>query len=185
MQKNNYSAAWNLDNTAVNLDSVDYSSSTAKKYNFQDFTREENKEPSRLYVATTQDRAEIKRKRYRAFKNGVIACLFLILVSTVVFLQSTSNMLTGDILKQEEEILLLESQEQYLVNYIEMQTNLSEVEEYAKTQLGMVEQSSSQVVYVYRDSQGSIVREKTTFEKMFDLISKNYLQYSAYLLPEK
>ncbi len=143
-------------------------------YDLNYFAATEKETRPKLYVATTTRRQkQIGAQSKRIFKIIMLSTLFLTLVASVLYMQSVSTMLNGEIAKQEEILLELQSEYGYLNNEIEMKTNLNSVEEYALTQLGLVKRNSSQTVYIYRDGKSEITYTQTLWNRLTGIFMNN------------
>ncbi len=154
-------------------------------YDLDYFAKSEENRP-RLYVAKhiKQDK-KLKGYNKSLLKTIFVATVLITLVSSVLYMQSIDTALTGEIAKQEQALLELESEYGYLNNEIEMRTNLINVENYATTQLGLVKRDSAQTVYLYRENSAQILYKKTIWQEMIGMLSNGKQKISAYITPGK
>ncbi len=137
-------------------------------------------------VVKTQKRKKAKRKRVSSmaqvlFFGGVL----VLLMCVVLYVQAQSIALSGEIDKQEEILLLLNSDNEFLTNELEMRTNLKDVEIYATTTLGLVKKDSSQIIYVQRDSISNITVNEGIFVNLLKSVNQNLLNFSEYIAPHE
>ena len=97
--------------------------------------------------------------------------------------QSTLTELGGQIGKKQDELVELRSEYDYLNNQLEMQTNLTEVENYARTELGLVKMDKSQITYVAGGEEARVVRQTSGFQRFMQHITGGFLSFMAYLDP--
>ncbi len=143
-------------------------------YDLSYFAVNEQEKLPKLYVAkSTKRQSQIGAQSKRIFKIIMVSTLFLTLVVSVLYMQSVSTMLSGEIAKQENILVELQSEYGYYNNEIEMKTNLSSVEEYALTQLGLVKRSSAQTAYIYREGKSEIMYTQTFWSKLTGIFFKN------------
>ena len=104
--------------------------------------------------------------------KGVATVTFVLsLVVSVLVSQATATMLMGDIQVQKDELTELQSEYDYLNNELAMKANITEIEEYAQNQLGLVKMERGQVSYVAQDDQDTVTRSKTGFSRVTQWIS--------------
>ncbi len=157
----------------------------ATAYDLDYFAKSETKKP-RLYVAKhAKNKNNLKGYNKSLFKTIFIATVLITLVSAVLYMQSVDTALTGEIAKQEQALLELESEYGYLNNEIEMKTNLINVESYAIQQLGLVKRDSAQTVYLYRDGGTQITYQKTVWQEIIGMLSNSVQNISAYIPSNK
>ena len=101
----------------------------------------------RLRVEKTEKRVVLRRLLAARAVCGACA-VALGLICSVLVAQSTLTELGGQIGDMQSELTELRSEYDYLNNQLEMQTNLTEVENYARTELGLVKMDKSQITYV-------------------------------------
>lgn len=77
----------------------------------------------------------------------------------------------------------LRSEYDYLNNQLEMQTNLTEVENYARTELGLVKMDKSQITYVAGGEEARVVRQASGFQRFMQHVTGGFLSFMAYLDP--
>ncbi len=153
-------------------------------YDLNYFAQDEIKKEPKLYVAKhVGKRKGLKSYNKSVLKSILIATLMVTLIGAVLYMQSVDTMLSGEIAKQEEILLELESDYGYLNNEIEMRTNLINVEAYAISQLGLVKRDPSQTVYVHRGNESSIVYKQTIWEEVIGYFSGGVQNISSYIAP--
>ena len=87
-------------------------------------------------------------------KVVAVVTFVLSLVVSVLVSQATATMLMGDI------------QVQNLNNELAMKANITEIEEYAQNQLGLVKMERGQVSYVAQSDKDTVTRSKTGFSRV-------------------
>ena len=88
--------------------------------------------------------------------------------------------LTGDIQTQQQQLVELQSEYAYLSNEMEMKANITQVEQYAQDQLGLVKLDQSQIIYVSGKAENSVTRTKTGFGRFADELSSGLLSIMSY-----
>ncbi|MEG1407167.1 MAG: cell division protein FtsL, partial [Ruthenibacterium sp.] len=100
-----------------------------------------------------------------------------------LYSQTKATEMSGQIAMQQQELVDLQSEYTYLSNEVEMKTNLTSVEEYARTKLGLVKIDKSQITYVERKNDEVIVRPKNELQKIFGSVSTQAMSFMEYLTP--
>ena len=136
----------------------------------------------RLRVEKTEKRVVLRRLWQRA-QFIVLCAVALGLICSVLVAQSTLTELGGQIGKKQDELVELRSEYDYLNNQLEMQTNLTEVENYARTELGLVKMDKSQITYVAGGEEARVVRQASGFQRFMQHITGGFLSFMAYLDP--
>lgn len=136
----------------------------------------------RLRVEKTEKRVVLRRLWQRA-QFIVLCAVALGLICSVLVAQSTLTELGGQIEKKQDELVELRSEYDYLNNQLEMQTNLTEVENYARTELGLVKMDKSQITYVAGGEEARVVRQTSGFQRFMQHITGGFLSFMAYLDP--
>ncbi|MEG0910047.1 MAG: hypothetical protein RSB47_04115 [Ruthenibacterium sp.] len=151
-------------------------------YDLDAFAAREPRE--RLRVAPrTQRRRRLSFITLRNIKWTMVAVIFLTLVCSVLYSQTTATEMAGQIAMQQKVLVDLKSEYTYLNNEVEMKTNLANVEDYARTKLGLVKIDKSQVTYVERKNDDVIVRPQNELQKMFGSVSTQAMSFMEYLTP--
>ncbi len=137
-------------------------------------------------VVKTSKRKKLKVKRISRMVQFMLMCITLVLLMcAVLFVQAQSIALSGEIDKQEETLLMLKSDNEFLTNELEMRTNLKDVEIYATTELGLVKKDFSQIVYVQRESTSEITVSEGVFVNLIRIANENVLGFSEYMSTTK
>lgn len=102
------------------------------------------------------------------------------LMLSVLFSQTKVTELTGDIQTQQQLLVELQSEYAYLSNEMEMKANITQVEQYAQDQLGLVKLDQSQIIYVSGKAENSVTRTKTGFGRFADELSSGLLSIMSY-----
>lgn len=151
-------------------------------YDLDTFAAREPRE--RLRVApVVKKRRRLSFLTLRNIKIIAVAVIFVTLVCSVLYSQTTATEMAGQIAMQQKVLVGLQSEYTYLSNEVEMKTNLANVEEYARTKLGLVKIDKSQVTYVERKSEDVIVRPQNDLQKMFGSVSTQAMSFMEYLTP--
>ena len=151
-------------------------------YDLDTFAAREPRE--RLHVApVVKKRRRLSFLTLRNIKIIAVAVIFVTLVCSVLYSQTTATEMAGQIAMQQKVLVGLQSEYTYLSNEVEMKTNLANVEEYARTKLGLVKIDKSQVTYVERKSEDVIVRPQNDLQKMFGSVSTQAMSFMEYLTP--
>ena len=122
----------------------------------------------RLRVEKTEKRVVLRRLWQRA--QFVVLC-------------AVALELGGQIGDMQSELTELRSEYDYLNNQLEMQTNLTEVENYARTELGLVKMDKSQITYVAGNEEARVVRQESGFQQFLQHITGGFLSFMSYLDP--
>lgn len=136
----------------------------------------------RLRVEKTEKRVVLRRLWQRA-QFVVLCAVALGLICSVLVAQSTLTELGGQIGDMQSELTELRSEYDYLNNQLEMQTNLTEVENYARTELGLVKMDKSQITYVAGKEEARVVRQESGFQQFLQHITGGFLSFMSYLDP--
>ena len=99
-------------------------------------------------------------------KVVAVVTFVLSLVGSVLVYQATATMLMGDIQVQKDALTELQSEYDYLNNELAMKANITEIEEYAQNQLGLVKMERGQVSYVAQSDKDTVTRSKTGFSRV-------------------
>ena len=99
-------------------------------------------------------------------KVVAVVTFVLSLVVSVLVSQATATMLMGDIQVQKDALTELQSEYDYLNNELAMKANITEIEEYAQNQLGLVKMERGQVSYVAQSDKDTVTRSKTGFSRV-------------------
>lgn len=102
----------------------------------------------------------------KTVKAVAVATFVLSLVVSVLVSQATATMLMGDIQVQKDALTELQSEYDYLNNELAMKANITEIEEYAQNQLGLVKMERGQVSYVAQSDKDTVTRSKTGFSRV-------------------
>lgn len=124
------------------------------------------------------NKANLRYVRWIAFGAVLIS-----LVASVICSQISVTELSAQIARQQSDLADLQSEHTYLSNEMEMKTSLKNVEEYAKTQLGLVKLDKSQITYVERTNEDVIVRPASDLEKVLGSVSTSVMSFMEYLAP--
>ncbi|HJB39486.1 MAG TPA: hypothetical protein H9943_03730 [Candidatus Ruthenibacterium avium] len=148
----------------------------ALDYDLEVFAPREERRSTPLKVV--KNNTKKKKKLFGRFAvdmrmiKGVATVTFVLsLVVSVLVSQATATMLMGDIQVQKDELTELQSEYDYLNNELAMKANITEIEEYAQNQLGLVKMERGQVSYVAQDDQDTVTRSKTGFSRVTQWIS--------------
>ncbi len=133
-------------------------------------------------VVKSDKRKKVKISSISRTVQLVLMCTTLVmLMCAVLFVQAQSIALSGEIDKQEETLLMLKSDNEFLTNELEMRTNLKDVEIYATTKLGLVKKDFHQIVYVQRENISDITCNEGVFVNLFKISNENVLEFSEYI----
>ncbi len=150
-------------------------------YDLSVFAPREERERQPLRVVKNPKKKKLLGKiDFAAVKIVAVAAVFLALVCSVLYAQAAATELASSIKVQEDQLKELKDDYTYLSNQIEMKTNISAVEEYATSKLGLTKMDKSQVYYVYGDQQNTITRSKTGLGKFTDTVTKGFLSMMEY-----
>lgn len=136
----------------------------------------------RLRVEKTDKRVQLRRIWQRA-QLVVLLTVTVALIISVLVARSTLTELSMQIGDQQDTLVELQSEYDYLNNQMEMQTNLTQVENYARTELGLVKMDKSQITYVAGDEPSRVVRKATGFQQILENITGGFLSFMEYLDP--
>lgn len=99
-----------------------------------------------------KSRAEIKAEQKAAFKTSALllttVVLFVAMVSGVLYTYVRKNELTRSISSIKSQITMAESDNISLNAQLEAMVSMSQIEDYAVNNLGMVKLQASQIVYI-------------------------------------
>ncbi len=133
-------------------------------------------------VVTSSKRKKAKIRNISRTVQFMLMCITLVmLMCAVLYVQAQSIALSGEIDKQEETLLMLKSDNEFLTNELEMRTNLKDVEIYATTKLGLVKKDFNQIVYVQRENISDITCSEGFFVNLFKFSNENVLEFSEYI----
>lgn len=149
----------------------------ALDYDLEVFAPREERRSTPLKVVKNNNNKK-KKKLFGRFAvdmklvKGVATVTFVLsLVVSVLVSQATATMLMGDIQVQKDQLTELQSEYDYLNNELAMKANITEIEEYAQNQLGLVKMERGQVSYVAQNDQDTVTRNKTGFSRVTQWIS--------------
>jgi len=153
-------------------------------YDLNTFAARAPRRRAPLHVAPpVKKKRGLARFNLKAVRVVLVSTLFLGLVCSVLYSQSQVTVLTGNIAKQQQQLVDLQSEYTYLTNEMEMKTSLDSVADYASTKLGLVKLDRSQIVYVQRSPEARIVRKAGFFENLLDTLKQGGLSFMEYLAP--
>lgn len=151
---------------------------TAQVYQFDAFSEQEVRVPLRVaHGSEKRRRRMMSRKSKQVIKIVCLSILFVSLVCSVLYAQSTVTVLNAQILEQQEEMTQAKSEYAYLTNELEMKTNLKTVEEEATARLGLVKLEPSQIVYVDREKQSTIVYRENWLAQMLHSAGQSSMSF--------
>lgn len=150
-------------------------------YDLETFAPRSRRERQPLRVVKNKKRRRVLGIDLRVVKIVALTSVFLALVASVLYSHTTATELAGQVKVQQDALVELESEYAYLNNELDMKSNISTVEEYATSQLGLVKMDRSQVTYVYGGEENTITRTKTGFGRIADQVQKGILSAMEYL----
>ncbi len=162
------------------MSAVQTQANTALDYDLDVFAPRQQRQRQPLKVVKSEQKKKLGRINWRSVSVMALAALALALIVAILMSQTTVTELTGSIQDQQANLVELQSEYAYLNNELEMKSNVSEVEEYAETQLGLVKLDKSQVSYVSGGETDTVTRNKTGFGRIADGFSKGLLSVMEY-----
>ena len=152
-------------------------------YDLEQFMPREPRRRENLRVAEPQKRRGVlSREHLKLLRWLVVTAIFLALIVRVLQARTTSMGLTDQINSKKSELSSLQSEYAYLTNAAEMKLNSSDVEKSAQA-LGLYEPEQSQITYVDRSEEDTIVLPKNTLEQTLDKVATGAMSIMEYLEP--
>lgn len=153
-------------------------------YDFETFMpREERERTQRLRVAEPREKKPLlKRRNLSWVKYIVVGAVVLALIASALEARITSMKLTDQINTAKDQLSALQSEYAYLTNEAEMKLNSSDIENAAQG-LGLYEPEQSQITYVERDEEDTIVLPKNNLERTLEQVTTGALSIMEYLKP--
>ncbi len=126
-----------------------------------------------------------QKLKISAEKIKVIAvCVVMVgLTAGLLESQATLTELTTQIQSTQRQLVNAQSDYNYLSGVLDSKTSLKNVEQIATTQLGLMKLDKSQITYVTLESESTILRPETGFERFSDFLSNGLLSLMDYLDP--
>ena len=115
-------------------------------------------------------------------KYIVVGAVVLALIASALEARITSMELTDQINTAKDQLSALQSEYAYLTNEAEMKLNSSDIENAAQG-LGLYEPEQSQITYVERDEEDTIVLPKNNLERTLEQVTTGALSIMEYLKP--
>lgn len=145
--------------------------------------REAREKQQRLRVAEPRQKKPLLRRGHLVWLKAVaVSAVFLALLGSALNARITSMELTDQINTAKDELSELQSEYAYLTNAAEMKLNSSDIESAAQG-LGLYEPEQSQITYVERDEEDTIVLPRNTLERTLDQVTTGALSIMEYLKP--
>lgn len=154
-------------------------------YNLSTFAPHPVRERQELRVAKpeTEKKNILKRIGYARLKTIALISVLVTLATGVLLSQTQVTELSGAIATGQSDLADLQSEYTYLVNEIEMKTNMKLVETYATSQLGLVKLDKSQIVYVSTQTENRVERTAGAGEQILNSIEQGVTSFQEYLTP--
>ncbi len=147
-----------------------------RQYYRQDYTDQGAK--TRASVPGRYKKVAVTKAHSRGlerFKLSLIVVFFALLIMTLLYSNAQLTEQVGEIEKLADELVLLESEYAYQSFDMERRTSLSEVEEYAIRELGLVKSDSSKIEYIYLNSENQLLVNEEPLAAWQQALSQNFL----------
>ena len=152
-------------------------------YDLEQFMPHEPRQRQRLRVAEPSRKRGVFRREYLVIvQTLVLVIVFLALIGSVLNARTASMELTDQINTAKTDLATLQNEYTYLTNAAEMQLNSSDVERSAQA-LGLYEPEQSQITYVERKEEGTIVLPKSNLEQTPHKVATGAMSIMEYLEP--
>lgn len=128
-------------------------------------------------------KAEKPRRDFSGLKAIALSALVLALAWGVLYSRAQVTELSAAIDAAQVELTDARSEYEYLSLTLESKTNLSTVEQIAKSQLGMTKLDKSQVTYISLTGEDSVVKPEGEVENLLSDIESGFLNLMEYIAP--
>lgn len=150
-------------------------------YDLSTFEKREKQQKPRLKVANG---AKPKRKfDFSGLKVVATVAIIVSLAWGVLYSRAQVTELTTQISTTQTSLSNAKSEYDYLNLQLESKTDLSSVETYAVTQLGLTKMDASQVTYLTLEDEDKAVKPKSEVKTLLDQFSNGFLNAMEYLAP--
>lgn len=152
-------------------------------YDLSVFENREEKQPrAQLRVAQADQKAG-RKKDLSMLKLVSVSALVLALAWGVLYSRAQVTELTGSIDAAQTELSDSKSEYDYLSLTLESKTNLTAVENVAKTQLGMTKVDKSQITYISLETQDTVVKPAGEMKTLLSGLESGFLNLMEYIAP--
>lgn len=150
-------------------------------YDLSTFEKRDLPKTPRLKVAKS---AKTNRKfDFSGLKVVAAVAVIVSLAWGVLYSRTQVTELTTKITTAQSSLSDAKSEYDYLNLQLESKTDLSSVETYAVTQLGLTKMNASQVTYLILEDKDKAVKPKSEVKTLLDQFSNGFLNAMEYLAP--
>lgn len=111
-------------------------------------------------------RREERKKVFRTIRNTFMCMIGFAVAILILYRYSLINEKFNQVEKAKKELASIESVNEQIQAYIDSETDLSYIENYAKYQLGMQKPQDSQTIYINAQKQDRIFTPARTYEEV-------------------
>lgn len=123
------------------------------------------------------------KRRLSALRSTAVVVVLLGLVWGMLYSQASLTEVGKDIQKTQKELVAARSEYDYLSSVLDNKTSVQNVEEIARTQLGLVKLDKSQIIYTALEEESVITVPDSGFGRLIEEIKGGLLSLGDYLDP--
>lgn len=123
------------------------------------------------------------RRDFSGLKVIALSALVLAMAWGVLYSRAQVTELSAAIDTAQTELADAKSEYEYLSLTLESKTNLSLVEDIAKTQLGMTKMDKSQITYITLTGEDAVVKPEGEVQNLLSGLESGFLNLMEYIAP--
>ncbi|HIV87852.1 MAG TPA: cell division protein FtsL [Candidatus Pygmaiobacter gallistercoris] len=147
-----------------------------------DLSTFENRDPRPKLRVAHNPKAK-RRVDLSRFKIIATAAVIFSLAWGVLYSRAQITELTTQISSTESDLSDAKSEYDYLNLQLESRTDLDTVENYAVTQLGLVQADPSQITYLTLENEDKVVKPESEVKTFLENLSAGFMNLMEYLAP--
>lgn len=154
----------------------------SEAYDLSVFENRSAQSAPRIRVQKGDNNRKLKQKLKQLRVVGV--CVVLVsLICGLLYSQATLTELTTETQRVQRQLSLAHSEHDYLQSVMDSKTGVKNVEEIARSQLGLVKIDKSQITYATLEEESVITRPRSSWQRKLEELRGSLLSVMDYLNP--
>lgn len=151
-------------------------------YDLRVFENRSEQRVSRMEVRKGNNNQKLKARLAR-MRSVAVVCLLLALMTGFLHSQATLTELTTEMQRTQRKMTTALSEYDYLASVMDSKTSVKNVEEIARSQLGLVKLDRSQITYATLEEESVITLPRSGLRYKLDQLQNDLLSIMDYLNP--
>ena len=123
------------------------------------------------------------KQRLAVLRNAAVICVLLCLVCGFLSSQATLTELTTEMQRTQRQLTTAHSEYDYLASVMDSKTGVKNVEDLARSQLGLVKLDRSQITYATLEEESVITMPRSGLQHKLDRLQTDLLSVMDHLNP--